>query len=100
MNKPVQIVFCSHNPPYNRFLFVVPSSNEVKRGDKLYVDTMHGECEATAECDGIWVTQEQLEQIVPGTGAYWPLRFVTGRQIAVTELKRVPFRSTELEARL
>lgn len=92
MNKPTHIVFASHGQAKG-YLFVVPSDEQIKRGDRLYVDTIRGESEATADCDSFWVSKEQLDQIVPGTGAYWPIKSITGRQVAISSFQKVPLSS-------
>lgn len=88
MTKPMHIVFASHGDSRS-FLFFVPSDEQIFRGEVLFVDTVRGETTAMATSDSFWVTQDQAEQIVAGTGAYFPLKGVTGRQVQVMRTEKV-----------
>ena len=94
MSKPIQIVFASHSANGKSFLFEIPSDDPISSGEVLYVDTLRGETTAMACCDSFWVSREQLEQIVAGTGAYFPIKHVTGLQTQVTRMEKVPTCST------
>ena len=84
MDKPINIVFAYHENPNRRFLFRVPDNATIQAGDKIFVDTIHGEHPATAYTPSIWVSKAQLDAIVLAFGAYYPLKYVTGREVTKT----------------
>ena len=95
MTKPIHIVFAIHNRDGKSFLFAVPSDDQILCGEMIYVNTSRGETTAQACSSSFWVTKEQLKQIVAGTGAYLPLKRVTGRQILVSRVEKVALSPAE-----
>lgn len=80
--KPHLLVFAKHDCCNKEFLFAVPFDMEVRKGDVLLVDTMHGLTVATATTEvfeGI-----NIDEVAEKFGAYLPLKEVkqvAGRQI-------------------
>ena len=69
-----RIVFAVHNFGDKEFIFEAPESMNIKEGDILCVDTMHGPQIAIATGDV--VTGEYTDKILLNLGAYLPLRKV------------------------
>jgi hypothetical protein len=95
--KPHLLVFAKHDCCNKEFLFAVPFDMEVRKGDVLLVDTMHGLTVATATTEvfeGI-----NIDEVAEKFGAYLPLKEVkqvAGRQIqeylrnkAVSDIRHV-----------
>lgn len=85
MNKMVDLVLCEHDlHSGQRFLFQAPSfswlDNGLKKGDRVLVETEHGESEAyvVSSCT-VNTGSEQYDMIMHACGASEPLKRVIGR---------------------
>lgn len=80
--KPHLLVFAKHDGCNKEFLFAVPFDMEVRKGDVLLVDTMHGRTVATATSE--MFEGKNIDEVATKFGAYLPLKEVkqvAGRQI-------------------
>lgn len=80
--KPHLLVFAKHDCCNKEFLFAVPFDMEVRKGDVLLVDTMHGLTVATATSE--MFEGRNIDEVALKFGAYLPLKEVkqvAGRQI-------------------
>lgn len=68
----MKIVFAKHSNSEKEFMFEVPLSVEIKKGDALAVDTIYGQALATATTDSNECSKEAAERL----GAYFPLKKV------------------------
>lgn len=90
MNKVYNLIFAQHLPNSKYFLFQLPVNVAIKAGQQIYVDTIHGEAEATAATNNFHVDTSQFIAIVKGCGAYHPVKFVTGIQRSIRTFEKVP----------
>ncbi len=90
MQSPFHVVFVNHGGEHS-YLFEVPTNELITRGDRLIVDTIRGESPAVAQSGSIFMSAEQLDQVVYGVGAYLPLKKVLGKQIQVTRIETQRF---------
>ena len=94
--KPHLLVFAKHDCCNQEFLFAVPFDMEVRKGDILLVDTMHGLTVATATTE--MFEGRNIDEVAEKFGAYLPLKEVkqvAGKQIqeylrnkAIGEIRR------------
>lgn len=80
--KPHLLVFAKHDCCNKEFLFAVPFDMEVRKGDVLLVETMHGLTVATATSE--MFEGRNIDEVALKFGAYLPLKEVkqvAGRQI-------------------
>jgi hypothetical protein len=80
--KPHLLVFAKHDGCNKEFLFAVPFDMEVRKGDVLLVDTMHGLTVATATSE--MFEGMDIDEVAQKFGAYLPLKEVkqvAGKQI-------------------
>lgn len=76
--KYYNLVFINHNDKDKNYLFQLPKNLLLKKGEKVFVETIQGECVGTAVSDSFIVDKYTAEQIIVGTGAYEPLKDVIG----------------------
>ena len=72
------LIFAKHDGSDKAFLFTIDPLYDVKNGQRLLVETMHGETEAMAVGDSFMADDRAVNSIVTGTGAYFPLKKVIG----------------------
>lgn len=80
--KPHLLVFAKHDGCNKEFLFAVPYYIEVRKGDVLLVDTMHGLQVVTATTE--MFEGRNIDEVAEKFGAYLPLKEVkqvAGKQI-------------------
>ena len=68
------LVFAKHDNCSQEFLFSVPWYLEVRKGDVLLVDTIHGEAVATATSE--LFEGRDIDEVAVRFGAYLPLKRV------------------------
>lgn len=78
MKKYICLVFARHENSTKPFLFCVEPITDIRDGTKLYVQTIHGDSEATAIGNSFVVDGRALDAVVKATGAYLPLKRVIG----------------------
>lgn len=72
------LVFINHSYKERNFLFQLPLPMKLKSGEKVFVETIQGECMGTCVSDSFIVGEHETACIMAGTGAYLPLRDVIG----------------------
>ena len=77
------VVFAKHDSCSQEFLFAVPWYMEVRKGDVLLVDTMHGKVIATATTE--MFEGRDIDEVATKCGAYLPLKEV--KAVAGQELQ-------------
>lgn len=92
------LVFINHGDSSKNYLFKVPMGIELKRYEQVFCNTIRGESRGTCISNSFIVDEYTAKQIISGTGAYEPLKEVTGRAVAYTDYKlerfdlaRLPF---------
>lgn len=90
MRKVYNLVFVKHDGCDKTFLFQLPVNVSVWSGQRLFVDTMYGEKEATAITNNFHVGPDAAMEIIKGCGAYSPLKFVTGFAKKVEKYEKEP----------
>lgn len=88
--KPHLLVFAKHDCCNKEFLFAVPFDMEVRKGDVLLVDTMHGLTVATATSE--MFEGMNIDEVAVKFGAYLPLKEV--KQVAGRQLQEYLRRKT------
>ena len=88
--KPHLLVFAKHDGCNKEFLFAVPFDMEVRKGDVLLVDTMHGLTVATATSE--MFEGRNIDEVATKFGAYLPLKEV--KQVAGKEIQEYLSRQT------
>lgn len=76
--KYIDLVLCKHDGHEKFFLFCAPAFSGLKKGDRVIVETIKGESEATVE-RSYTISKErddEFEFILVASGAYLPLRKV------------------------
>ena len=72
------LVFIKHLGDPKYYLFGVPMSIQLRKGDKVFCDTMYtrqlGECVT----DSFYIDDTSKECVITGVGAYKPLKRVVG----------------------
>ncbi len=76
--KYYNLVFIKHENDYRNYLFCVPMGITLKAGQKVFVNTMHGEAMGDCVTDSFIVDEYTTKQIIAGAGAYEPLKEVIG----------------------
>jgi len=71
------LVFIKHEFSKN-YLFQAPLQIRLKTGEKVFVETVQGECIGTTVTDSFIVDKYTADQIIAGTGAYKPIKNVRG----------------------
>lgn len=77
------VVFAKHDSCTQEFLFAVPWYMEVRKGDILLVDTVHGKAIATATTE--MFEGRNIDEVATKFGAYLPLKEV--KAVAGQELQ-------------
>ena len=72
------LVFIKHENSNNKFLFKVPMNITLKASEKVFVDTIQGECMGECVSDSFIVGGHETVCIMVGAGAYYPLKEVIG----------------------
>ena len=72
------LVFIKHMGDAKYYLFEVPMSIELKKGNKVFCDTMYGRQLGECVTDSFYVDDISRACIVIGCGAYEPLKRVVG----------------------
>jgi len=72
------LVFIKHMGDARHYLFEVPMDRKLKKGDKVFCDTMYGRRFGECVTDSFYVDDTSRECIVIGCGAYEPLKSVVG----------------------
>lgn len=83
MNKMVDLVLCKHAlNSAQKFLFQAPACSFLEKGDRVLVDTKHGESDAyvVSVCT-VRIDSEQYGMILACAGATEPIRKVIGKTI-------------------
>lgn len=71
--KMVNLVYCKHKPWQARsYLYELPLTEEVRKGDKLLVEDRHGEHEVEAYFDHFYCSPKLAETICLANGGYYP----------------------------
>jgi hypothetical protein len=94
----INLVFVKHDGCSKQFLFQAPLDASLHMGQRVYVDTKNGECEATVSRENFFVNKGTARTITEGCGGYWPLKCVLGRMqdnIKI-ERKKVAFATDEI----
>jgi len=68
----------------------------LKAGEKVFADTAQGEAMGDCVTDSFIVDKYTAEQIVVGTGAYKPLKYVTGWAKKQEGYKCIDFRLVDV----
>ena len=76
--KYYNLVFINHGNTEKNYLFQLPLNISLKTNEKVFADTSKGECLGTCVTDSFIVDEYTERQICEGTGAYYPLKDVTG----------------------
>lgn len=85
----LDLVVCKHDSSDHPFIFRAPACSYLKKGDRVIVETKHGEKMATVErCYTTDKVGEELDFILIASGATVPLRKV---------LKKVTYKEYEYE---
>ena len=79
-----QVVFAKHDNCSKEFLFAVPWYLDVRKGDILLVETMHGDAIATATTE--MFEGRDINEVAKRFGAYLPLKKV--KAVAGKEIKK------------
>jgi len=90
MKTVYNLVFVKHDGCSKNFLFQAPPNTKMLVGQRLFVDTMYGEKEATAITNNFHVGPDAAMEIIKGCGAYSPLKFVTGFAKKVEKYEKEP----------
>ena len=88
-NNYIDLVVCHHDSSDHPYIFRAPAWSYLKKGDRVIVETKHGEKEATVERS--YTTDkvgEDLDFILIASGATVPLKKV---------LKKVTYQTYEYE---
>jgi len=72
------LVFIRHENSNNNYLFQAPLAIRLKAGEKVFADTIQGECLGTCASDSFIVGEHETACIMMGAGAYYPLKEVIG----------------------
>jgi hypothetical protein len=72
------LVFIKHMGGKKHYLFEVPMAIKLKKGDKVFCDTMYARQFGECVTDSFYVDDTSRECIVIGCGAYEPLKSVVG----------------------
>lgn len=72
------LVFIKHMGDKKHYLFEVPMAIKLKKGDKVFCDTMYARQFGECVTDSFYVDDTSRECIVIGCGAYEPLKSVVG----------------------
>lgn len=78
MTKYVHCVFVKHEGSDRTFLFNVSDPKKIKSGTIVVCNTKYGEVYGTCIGDSFMVSENALDSIVEGVGAYFPLKDVVG----------------------
>ena len=95
MTKYIHVVFVKHDELHRKtFLFEVPTTTTLKKGQEVAVHTIHGIQEGKCACNSFVISEYALKNIVDGVGAQLPLEQVLGivelETIRRKYLKRFP----------
>ena len=93
--KYYNLVFINHSDKEKNYLFQVPLAIKLKVGEKVFADTAQGEAMGDCVTDSFIVNKYTAEQIVVGTGAYFPLKDVTGLANKREGYEYIDFRLTD-----
>ena len=74
MNNTHMCVFAKHEGSDKEFIFSVPVTMEVNKGDILVVETIRGKCIATATSE--MFEGKNIDEVAEKFGAYLPLKKV------------------------
>ena len=83
-NEAHLVVFAKHDSSSKEFLFAVPWYLEVRKGDVLLVETMHGDAIATATTE--MFEGRDIDEVAKRFGAYTPLKRV--KAVAGEKMKK------------
>jgi hypothetical protein len=72
------LVFIKHENSDKIYLFQAPLTIRLKADEKVFVDTIQGECIGTCVSNSFIVGEYETDCIVVATGAYKPLKDVIG----------------------
>lgn len=73
------LVFVKHDENDKKnYLFQAPLAIRLKAGDKVFVETIQGECLGNCVSDSFIVGEHGTASIMMGAGAYYPLKEVVG----------------------
>jgi hypothetical protein len=75
------LVFIKHMGDAKHYLFEVPMSIKLKKGNKVFCDTMYGRHLGECVTDSFYVDDPARMCIVEGVGAYEPLKKVVGNAV-------------------
>lgn len=78
MTKYVHCVFVKHEGTKKTFLFNVSDQKMIRSGTLVLCDTKCGESYGTCIGNSFMVSENALNSIVAGVGAYLPLKDVVG----------------------
>ncbi len=90
------LVFVKHVGDYKSYLFRVPMQIQLKAGEQVFVDTIQGEYMGTCISSSFIVDKYTIEQIIAGTGAYEPLKYVIGWAEKQDGYKCIDFRLVDV----
>jgi hypothetical protein len=90
--KIVNLVFVRHAPGEKQYLFQAPPDVEFEAGQKVFVDTMRGECVAEVSMENFLVPEKLADFVTSGCGAYKPLKHVTGLAVPSETYEKQPFK--------
>ena len=83
MEKMVDLVLCTHDMHSGqKFLFKAPAFSCLEKGDRVLVDTKHGESDAyvVSVCT-VRIDSDQCDMILACAGATEPIRKVIGKTV-------------------
>lgn len=83
MNQMIDLVLCSHAlPGGQKFLFQAPAFSCLEKGDRVLVDTKHGESDAfvVSACT-VRIDSDECDMILKCAGATEPIRKVIGKTV-------------------
>lgn len=85
------LVFVNHGTTKN-YLFQAPLTIRLNKGEKVFAETIQGECIGTCVTDSFIADKFITEQIITGTGAYEPLKEIVGYAEKQEEYRCIDFR--------
>ncbi len=85
--KRIGLALCQHIGAPGKYLFQRPRYSSLKPGDRVIVETKHGEEEASViESATVYDTDDEYKMLLAATGATLPLKKVL-RKVEFSELR-------------